>query len=136
MRAIFDEYGNATFYREEGDPKFYGIRNSAGESRLLYYVKNWLNERGFDLIKKRAAKDGHLVTDTQQYIRSRNSKAGTPHVYILNPRYAIRGAENPWNTVGNVTLEWVEDVWGKDQDTWALIQQLAADFGDIEVADH
>ena len=58
--------------KEPGDPNFSGIQNAAGESRLLYHIKNKLNKGVFTCcegvqipagtvwIKKRMAKDGHL----------------------------------------------------------------------------
>ena len=88
--------------REPGDPKFYGVRNAAGESRLLYAVKQELNRRGYDLIKKRMHKDGHMVDDMQQYLRSRKLKPGA--IAIYNPSFLIRGAEEDYNHSGTVTL--------------------------------
>ena len=45
--------------REPGDPRFHGLRFAKGEHSLFRFIANWLNARGFDLIKKRAQKDGH-----------------------------------------------------------------------------
>ena len=87
--------------REDGDPKFYGVMNAAGESRVLYFLKTHLNGEGFDLIKKRMWKDGHLMADMQQYLRSRSQKEG---VMIWNGSWQIEGAEAPWNLHGKVTL--------------------------------
>jgi len=69
-----------TIIREEGDPKFYGVVSARGESNLLYRIKRVLNCNGFDLIKKRMHKDGHLVDDMQQYLRTRRESSDTPHV--------------------------------------------------------
>ena len=76
-----------------------------GESRLLYYLKNWLNANGWDLIKKRMWRDGHLMDDMQQYLRSRKGGA----VMIYNNRWAIEGIERPWNDGELVRLELVRD---------------------------
>ncbi len=65
-----------TVTREENDPKYYGVVNAAGESKLLHAIKKELNKQGYDLVKKRMAKDGHLVDDMQQYLRTRKKGAG------------------------------------------------------------
>jgi hypothetical protein len=91
--------------REPGDPRFSGVAKAKGESRLLYHIKNILNAQGYDLIKKRMWKDGHLVDDMQQYLRTRKA-TGNPEkdIYIWNGQFAIRGAEEPLNESGTVTL--------------------------------
>lgn len=63
--------------REEGDPKFYASRSSWGsaESRLLYHIKQRLVAMGYDFIKKRMWRDGHLTDESQQYLRARTPKA-------------------------------------------------------------
>lgn len=45
--------------------------SSKGESLLLYHVKTMLLRMGYDVIKKRMWKDGHLVDDSRQYVRTR-----------------------------------------------------------------
>lgn len=96
------ERKTCTVTREAGDPKFTGVINAAGESRLLHHIKLELNKQGFDMIKKRMWKDGHLVDDMQQYIRSRKIKPGA--FCIFNNQWAIRGAEEYLNEFGQVTL--------------------------------
>jgi hypothetical protein len=88
--------------REAGDPKFYGVRNAAGESQLLHAVKHALSQQGYDFIKKRMWKDGHLVDDLQQYLRERKPVRGRM-LAISNPHWAIRGAEVDFNE-GQVAL--------------------------------
>ncbi len=44
-------------FREKGDRAYYGVKNAAGESALLYAIKKLLNLQGYDLIKKRMHKD-------------------------------------------------------------------------------
>lgn len=87
--------------REPGDPLYYGVVNAAGESRLLHAIKKQLNAQGYDLIKKRMHKDGHLVDDMQQYLRSRNTSGDV--IAIYNPSWALRGAEVDFNN-GQVIL--------------------------------
>lgn len=90
--------------REAADKKYYGTANGAGESQLLHAIKNELNKQGYDLIKKRMWKDGHLVDDMQQYLRTRKKGAGKADIYIYNPVWAIRGAEKDFNN-GELRLE-------------------------------
>ena len=95
---------NLHVYRESTDPKYYGVMNAAGESRLLYAIKNQLNKDGWDLIKKRMHKDGHLMAEMQQYLRTRKP-TGNPDkdIYIYNGFWQIRGAEEDFNA-GNLVL--------------------------------
>jgi hypothetical protein len=101
-----------TVTKEPGDPHFSGVVNAAGESRLLYHIKNILNARGYDLIKKRAYKDGHLMADMQQYLRTRKS-SGNPKkdIYIYSPFFAIEGADEVLNRNGQVCLSVETDVF-------------------------
>jgi hypothetical protein len=101
-----------TIVRQPGDPHFSGVTDAAGESRLLYHVKKALNDQGYDLIKKRMWKDGHLVDDLQQYLRTRKP-SGDPDkdIYIYNEQWAIKGAEEDFNKHGIVTLSVVKNVF-------------------------
>jgi Fe-S cluster assembly scaffold protein SufB len=94
-----------TVTAEKGDKKYYHRgRNSWGsnESNLLYAILKELKKQGYDLIKKRMHKDGHLVDDSQQYIRSRKLKAGA--IAIYDSQYAIRNMADDWNKEGKITL--------------------------------
>ncbi len=97
MRLEFDK-NVLNVYRESGDPKYYGVQNAAGGSRLLYAIKNQLNAEGWDLIKKRMHKDGHLMAEMQQYLRTRKP-TGNPDrdICIYNGYWQIRGAEEDFN---------------------------------------
>lgn len=88
--------------REPGDPKFRDGSWGSGESRLLYHVKRILNKAGFDLIKKRMWRDGNMVDDRQQYLRSR--KKGESCICIYNAHWQIAGADRDFNEQGIVTL--------------------------------
>lgn len=84
--------------REAGDPKFYGDKNAAGESKFLYHLNAKLYSLGFDLVKKRMWKDGHLVDDMQQYLRSRKPKADDKNnLMIYNGHWAINGLNDDFN---------------------------------------
>ena len=84
--------------REAGDPKYYGTLNAAGESRLLYAIKKKLNGMGFDLIKKRMWKDGHLVDGMQQYLRARKATGyRDKDIALYNMSWAIDGLNDRFN---------------------------------------
>jgi hypothetical protein len=88
-----NECGEVRFIREVTDPKFYGAKYATGESALFHFIKKWLNERGFDCIKKRAQSDGHMVGDQYQpYLRDRKGKW-----CIISGFYALRDANKDWN---------------------------------------
>ena len=77
--------------REPGDPKIYS------ESTLLYKVKRELIKQGYDVIKKRMWKDGHLFgSDTTQYIRSRRT-TNKPFLMIYDESYQLRLSYEDYN---------------------------------------
>ena len=97
MRIEFHE-SYILVFREKGDRAFYGIKNAAGESNLLYAIKKVLNSQGYNLIKKRMWKDGHLVDNMQQYLRTQKpSGEFDKDIFISNPRWDIEGAEKMYN---------------------------------------
>lgn len=102
--------------REEGDKKYSGVKNAAGESNLLYAIKNELNKQGYDLIKKRMWKDGHMVDDMQQYLRTRKKGAGKADICIWNTHWAIKGAEEYLNKWGEVELAVMNNIFDKDKE--------------------
>jgi len=106
--------GVCTVTREPSDPAFSGVRNAAGESRLLHHVKRELNRQGYDFVKKRMHKDGHGVSKYQQYLRERVVKPGRRCLAIYNGRFQIEGADEPFRKKGEVVL-CVEDI-GPDED--------------------
>lgn len=85
--------------REEGDPKFYGVKGGRGESRFLYWLKGILNRPPFelDLIKKRMVDDGHLMDEMQYYLRSRKIRKAKRYLMIYNPSWPIEGIERSFN---------------------------------------
>ena len=89
--------------REANDPKFYGIKDAAGESQFLHHIKQWLN-RNFNCggkikwIKKRMHHDGHLVDELQQYIRTdKPVKCVGGYISLHNDHWAINGLEEDFN---------------------------------------
>lgn len=107
--------GNSiTFFREAGDKKVYaggGWGKSHGweaEHILMHRIVKWLNERGFNLIKKRMSSDGHLYGDSATpYIRPPHKQTAAqlllPQIQIYDGDYAIRNANLAWNQ-GEVTF--------------------------------
>lgn len=105
--------------REEGDPKL-NAGFAGNESLLLHRVKVQLNQEGFDFIKKRMHKDGHMVDEFQQYLRERkvvktmvSRDSGKKRVEfigqkrqlaIYNPNYAIEDAGTTFERDGAVQL--------------------------------
>ena len=104
--------------REPGDPRCSGLVNARGESRLLYHIKKQLNAQGYDLIKKHCCKDGHLMDDLQQYLRTRKP-SGDPSkdIYIYNSMWTIEGAEVELNNTGSVILTVMRDVFNVSKTT-------------------
>ncbi len=107
--------GNSCYvYREPGDPIFRPKRSKSSwsapgwygaESRLLYGVQKILNGRGYDLLKKRMWKDGHMFgTDCSQYLRSRSLK-NVPSIYIYHANAALEIAAESFNVLGRVELD-------------------------------
>ncbi len=127
-KLIWSQY-SLTVIREKDDPKFYGTVNAAGESNFLYWLKNLLNAQGFDLIKTKMSKDGHLVDDIQQYlrIRSQNSvKKGHPNIVLYNSFWALRGLNDDWNK-GKVVIR-LETNWFQDvEDTSEFYRNLISE---------
>ncbi len=103
--------------------------NAAGESQLLYHVKNLLNLlAGPDalFVKKRMWKDGHLVDEMQQYIKTARPRPGFPHIYLHNGHFAISGLDRDWHMDGRAWILITADVYnkqGKDE-SLRLLQEI------------
>jgi hypothetical protein len=96
---------NCTVTREDSDKKVYRHTGWADpESTFLHDVKKELNNQGYDFIKKRMAKDGHLVDDRQQYLRIRKPKKGGIYC-IYNGYYAVFDAGFEYNKEGVYVLQ-------------------------------
>ena len=96
--------------REKGDPRMrhsgYGRGTSyycGAESQLLYHVKKALIAQGHDVIKKRMWKDGHLVDEDCQYVRTRNVNA-EHGIMVWNGNHQIYDAGERFNEDGTVIL--------------------------------
>ena len=98
-----------TVEREDGDPKKFrsgwdGMQDA--ESAFLYWLKKHLNAEPYslDLIKKRMWKDGHMVSEEQQYLRTAKIRKGKPYMMLYNPHWQINGLEADWNEDGKAVL--------------------------------
>jgi len=121
-------------YRQDVDPVFRPTCGDSSwsapgwygaESRLLYHVQKILNERGYDLIKKRMWKDGHMVgTEHTQYLRSRDLQ-GAKSLCIYHANHAVEIAAELFNTIGLVELA-VE--YGLDEDGDGPVTTATRDF--------
>jgi len=102
VKVILDFEESVCRVEREDGPKIYD------ESILLFAVKCSLRAQGHDVIKKLMWKDGHLVSESQHYIRTR--KAPTSDSYdqsrfmIWDTEYAIRRVTEPYNEDGVVIL--------------------------------
>jgi hypothetical protein len=100
-------------YCQPGDPIFRPNRTGSSwsppgwygaESRLLHHVLRILNARGYDLIKRRMWRDGHMVgTEHTRYLRSRNVR-GMPSLCIYHADHAVEVAAKSFNKLGRLAL--------------------------------
>lgn len=88
--------------------------NFWNESRLLHQLKKHLIlTYGLELIKKRMWKDGHMVDQEQQYIRTTHWKSKAPHICIYNPNYALYDAGQQFRQAKIIELRIAHDIFGK-----------------------
>ena len=98
--------------KEAGDKNYKRTGKQTGwtadpEGTLLYHVQKWLNAnfafacRKIHWIKKRMCKDGHLVDEYQQYIRtSKPVPCVGGFIAFHNWHYAITGLNDDFNDDG------------------------------------
>lgn len=91
--------------KEPNDRRFSRGSWSDAESNFLYQVKKELIKQGYDVIKKRMHKDGHLTDNYRQYIRTRKP-SGNPKkdIYVVNEDYCYYDAGEEFNKEGKVSL--------------------------------
>ena len=101
--------------KEKGDPRFKDSGWGSGDSTLLFQIKKALITQGYDLIKKRMWKDGHLVDDTCLYLCTRKP-SGDPEkdIYIYDGNYQIRNAAEDFYKEGKVVYNVEKDVFKKE----------------------
>uniref|UniRef100_A0A6M3JS70 Uncharacterized protein n=1 Tax=viral metagenome TaxID=1070528 RepID=A0A6M3JS70_9ZZZZ len=114
MKVTFDK-SSMTVEKEHGDKNFYNTDWASGESTFLHCLKKVLNNCGFDLIKKRMWKDGHLVDADQLYLRTRNpSGDSAKDIMLYNAHWQINGLDKDWNQSGKCTLALVQNCFSKE----------------------
>lgn len=91
--------------KEPTDKKYYGHKNTSGESQLLYAIKQEMKKLGMDVIKKRMHKDGHLVSEMQQYIRERKRQENGTLRAWWNGHWQINGLNEDFNEGCCILLE-------------------------------
>jgi len=105
--------GKCTVTRTRGDKKY--PETMGGESTLLYHVKQYLNKRGYDLIKKRMWKDGHMFDERQQYLRARTwNVPKSKNIAIFDGEWNIRNSAKEFNDTGKVTFLVIRDMMSKE----------------------
>lgn len=87
-----------TITKEAGD-KRYARGYSQPESGLLYDVCKALKAQGFDVLKKRMWRDGHLVDKSQQYIRTRKYYSNPNGFCVYNANWQIWDAGEKFNSL-------------------------------------
>ncbi|HBI37022.1 MAG TPA: hypothetical protein DDY71_05205 [Spirochaetia bacterium] len=101
----FDK-GYCKVTREPGDKRITQSGYSGQhETTLFYGVKNELRKRGYDLIQKRMWKDGHMVSDHQNYLRTRTWKGNEGEFCIYNPSWQTQDAGVVYNRNGKYFFE-------------------------------
>ena len=99
----------------------------------MYNVQKILNERGYDLLKKRMWRDGHMFgCEHSQYVRSRNLKA-TPSIYIYHANAALEVAAESWNVLGRVELD---VVYGAGREDDPEFERACREWVDRKEASH
>ena len=115
------ERGQLLVEKTDGDPRFKnGFPDARGyygvlaESTFLYHVKKVLLAHGLDCIKKRVWRDGGLVDETQQWVRTRawayGGEDSTGQFAVYNGRYQIEDAGEVFNRESRVYLDILGDV--------------------------
>jgi len=84
--------------KEAGD-KRYTHGYAPPESGLLYDIRKALQAQGYDVLKKRMWRDGHLVDKSQQYIRTRKYYSNPNGFCVYNSMYAIWDAGEKFNSL-------------------------------------
>jgi len=94
MIVKFD--GNECIITKEKGDRRYTRGYAEAESGFLYTLLQHIKKMGHDVIKKRMWKDGHMVDETHQYIRTRKIEKGFA---IWNNCYAFYDAGEKFNSL-------------------------------------
>lgn len=97
--------GTCLVEREPGDRRYRrGGFGGTAESHFLHHVKQALVKQGYDVIKKRMHRDGHMVDEFQQYLRERTVRKGKRCLTLRNGSWALYDAGERFNEDGRVEL--------------------------------
>ena len=124
MKISFENFGpiacTLKVIREKNDKK---IRH---ETQILYHVKLFLNNFGFNLVQRKPSEDGHL-TGAARYLRCkhRNNKPFGPAIAIHDPMYAIRDAAQDYNSEGKVNYTVIFDYFDNQKDCRKMVEKIA-----------
>jgi len=111
---VFLTENHCEVVRESHDPRFKDGGWGSAESTLLHHVKKELIKQGFDLIKKRMWKDGHLVDDRCQYLRTRKPTGyADKDIYVWDGNYQVRNAAEDFNKEGKVVYNVMRGIFNK-----------------------
>jgi hypothetical protein len=102
MRVIVKE--NKCIVTKEIGDRFYK------DSTLMYEMKRILKLQGYDLIKKLMVKDGHLVSEGQYYLRSRNPNAKV-FMAIWDTAWSIRNSVDAFNAPCTAEVTFTVETW-------------------------
>lgn len=98
MKVMLRPGGNSVeIVREPRDPQYYS------DSALFVAIKRELQRKGMDVIKKLMWKDGHMVSDDQYYVRSRDHRSPDSFA-IYWGHHAEYGPYEDWNQKGLVKM--------------------------------
>jgi hypothetical protein len=93
------------------------VRDDANDSRVkdeshfFYQVKLALMRKGFDVIKKEMAKDGHLTSEGRYYVRSRRGRPND-NFAVYYDHYQLRDVAEEYRKHGRVELNVEEPIFG------------------------
>lgn len=107
INRIDKDSGTMTITLESGDNKNWS------DSTMLYHVKQTLQKMGYDVIKKRMWKDGHMVDDEQQYIKTRSHKVDKDSFCAWQVYYSVRTMADENKKYGSIELAMMFDIYEK-----------------------
>lgn len=106
----------------------HGEKAVKNESALLYKIKTALNAVGANMIKKHAAKDGHMVSEAVHYLRAKNAASQSAHVSIWDDQYAVRNSAQDYNAYESVSFAIVLNCFMRQSDCKSRLAKLASDL--------
>jgi hypothetical protein len=87
------------------------------ESAVWFALKNLLNSKGLDVVKKQAWQDGHMIPEGVYYLRDRKWK-----FYFFDDLYQVRNIGQDLNKMGEAHIM---VVWNSDTTNEKVISMLS-----------